>query len=84
MNWAKPTQQHASSSPLLCTVSPAFNATQSQSAQSNNAEPQPQRAKPSAASMAGVAPALVQKQAGQNAGLPTGFMEIQHVRHAQN
>ena len=23
MNWAKPTQQHASSSPLLCTVLPA-------------------------------------------------------------
>jgi len=56
----------------------------SQSAQSNNAEHLPQRAKPSAASMAGVAPALLQKQAGQNAGLPTGFMEIQHAKRERS
>ncbi len=30
----------------------------------------------------GTAP--VQRQAEQGAGLPTGFMEIQPVRHAQN
>jgi hypothetical protein len=65
-------------------ASPAFNATQSQSAQSCDAEHLLQRVKPSAASMAGVAPALVQKQAGQGAGLPTGFMEIQPVRRAQH
>jgi hypothetical protein len=65
-------------------VSLAFNAMPSQSAQSNNAEHLLQRVKPSAASMAGVAPARVQKQAGQGAGLPTGFMEIQPVRRAQH
>jgi hypothetical protein len=64
--------------------SPAFNATQSQSAQSCDAEHLLQRVKPSAASMAGVAPALVQKQAGQSAGLHIGYMEIQLVRCAPN